>query len=86
MVVGSIGVGGVGAGMSPGFPAFVAQRAVSVVVLPSGNTETEESRHVDRVPGTAVRAQVQACVQACVMTLSRDGRIRIRRIVNEGVL
>ena len=68
MVVGSIGVGvgDAGAGMSPGLPAFVAQWAVSVVVLLSGNTETEESRHVDRVPGTAVRAQVQVQVQACV--------------------
>jgi len=53
---------GAGAGMSPGLPAFVTQRAVSVVVLPSGNTETEESRHVDRIPGTVVRVQVQACV------------------------
>ena len=26
------------------FAAFVAQQAISVVVLPSGNTETEESR------------------------------------------
>jgi len=72
MVVGSIGVGvgvgGVGAdaGMSPGLPGCVAQWAVSVVVLPSGNTETEESRHVDRIPGTAMRAQVQVQVQACV--------------------
>jgi len=36
--------------MNPGLPAFVAQRAVSVVVLPSDNTETEESRRVDRIP------------------------------------
>jgi len=76
VVVGSIGVGvgvgvgaggaGVGAGMSPGSPAFVAQRAVSVVVLPGGNTETEESRHAGRIPGTAVRAQMQMQMQACV--------------------
>jgi len=70
MVVGSVGLGvgsvGAGAGTSPGLPAFVAQRAVSVVVLPSGNTETEESRHVDRIPWKAVRAQVQVQVQACV--------------------
>jgi len=59
VVVGSVGTG---TGMSPGLPAFVAQRAVSVVVSPGGNTETEESRHVDRIPGTAVRAQVQAHV------------------------
>jgi hypothetical protein len=49
---------------SVAFAAFVAQRAVFVVVLPSGNTETEESRHMYRIPGTAVRVQVQ--VQACV--------------------
>jgi len=43
--VGAVGaVGSVGAGMSPGLPAFVAQRAASVVVLPRGNIETEESR------------------------------------------
>jgi len=72
MVVGSIGIGiggvgaGVSAGLSPGLPAFVAQRAVSIVVPPSGNTETEESRHVDRIPGIVVRAQVQVQVQACV--------------------
>jgi len=59
-----LGGGGGGGGVSPGLPAFVAQRAVSVVVFRSGNTETEESRHVDRIPRTAVRAQVQ--VQACV--------------------
>ena len=41
---------------------LVAQRAVSVVVLPNGNTETEESRHVHRVPGRAVGLQGQACV------------------------
>jgi len=68
MVVGSIGVGvvsgGGSGGISPGLPAFVAQRAVSVVVLPSRNPETEESRDMDRIPGTAVRAQVE--VQACV--------------------
>jgi len=68
MVVGSIGVGvggvGGGGGRSLGLLAVVAQWAASVVVLPGGNTETEESQHVGRVPGTAVRAQVQ--VQACV--------------------
>ena len=44
------------------FAALVAQRAVSAVVLPSGNTETEESRHVYRIPRTAVRVRVQACI------------------------
>jgi len=45
---------------SAAFAAFVAWRAVSAVVLPSGNTETEESRHMYGIPGTAVR--MQACV------------------------
>ena len=44
------------------FAAFVAQWAVSVVVLPSENTKTEESRHAYRIPRTAVRVRVQACV------------------------
>ena len=76
--IGSFGVGGPGMTQpkglrtlkSPGVPAsapfaaFVAQRAVSVIMLPSGNTETEESRHVYRISGTAVwlRVRVQACV------------------------
>ena len=53
---------------SAAFASFVAQRAVPVVVLPSGKTETEECRHVYRIRGTVVglRAQVQGRVRACV--------------------
>src|SRR5258706_14264208 len=45
---------------STAFAALVGQRAVSVLVFPSDNTETEESLHMYRIPGTAAR--VQACV------------------------
>ena len=55
---------------SAAFAALVAQRAVSVVVLPSGNTEIEESRHVYMIPGTVVgphvRVRVRVRVQTCV--------------------
>ena len=69
--VGGVGVGGTGTtqlkglrtSRSPGVPAsafaaFVAQWSVSVVGLPCGNTETEESRHLYRMPGRAVGLQV----------------------------
>ena len=39
---------------SAAFAAFVSQWPVSVVVLPGGNTETEEPQHLDRIPGRAV--------------------------------
>ena len=66
--VGSIGIGGTGmtqlkglrTSKTPGVPAsaafaaFVGQWAVFVVVLLYGNTETEESRHLYRIPGRAV--------------------------------
>ena len=38
----------------PEFPTFVVQWAVVVVVLPSRNTDSEESRRVNRIPGKAV--------------------------------
>ena len=68
-MIDSVGVSGAGmtqvkglrTSKSPGVPAsaaLVAQRAVSVVVLPSGSTETEEFRHVCRISGTAVGLQV----------------------------
>ena len=44
------------------FVAFVALQAVSVVVLPSGNLETEGSQHEYRIPGIAARARAGADV------------------------
>src|SRR5258706_14511852 len=42
---------------STAFAALFAQRAVSVLVFPSDNTETEESLHMYRIPGSAARVQ-----------------------------
>ena len=77
----SVGVGGTGTtqlkgfrtSKTPGVPAsaafaaFVGQWIVSVVVLPYGNTETGESRHLYRVPRRAVGLQVPmpVSVRAC---------------------
>ena len=61
------------------FAASVARRGESVVVLPSGNTRTEESRHMRRIPRIAAR--MQACVgdtgeveQEWTHTSNRDQR------------
>ena len=73
---------GSGLPASAAFAAFVAQRGAYVVVLPSGNTEAEISMY--RVPGAVVgpqvwvRVWVPVWVQACVVRLSRNGRIESR--------
>lgn len=91
--VGGVGVGVDGESMTqsmglrtsktPGVPAcaalaaFVAQRAVSVVVLPRGNTGTEESRHVNR---TAMRVQMRVPVQTQMqMQVCVDGIDKFER-------
>ena len=68
----------------PAYAALVTEQAVSVVVLPSGNTKLEESRYVYRIPRTAVRLRLWVRVQACVGDTSRNGHIR--RIAGKGVL
>jgi hypothetical protein len=53
---------------NPGVPASAASAAFAafVAVLPSGNTETEGSRRVHRIPGAMVQVQVQVRVETCV--------------------
>ena len=95
--VGSVGVGGTGMtqlkGLStsetPGVPAFVAQRVVSVIVLPCGNTETEESRCLYRIPGRAMGLQVPVrcwCRLVLVIPMRLGGSGDICRIALKGVL
>ena len=69
------------------FVAFVALQAVSVVVLPSGNLETEGSQHEYRIPGIAARARARAGADVCVCDtdgLSRNGHRR--RVADKGRL
>ena len=95
--VGSVGVGGTGItqlkGVSTsettGVPAFVAQRVVSVIVLPCGNTETEESQCLYRIPGRAMGLQVPVrcwCRLVLVIPMRLSGIGHIRRIALKGVL